>query len=98
MYQQLNLIEIFVGLGGLLLIIHGIFLAASLKYYNSLSQTFFIQKISNSERQILNAQIQENNKGSRYIISVFFIFFGVTCIMWAVGIKSSLGWPFNLLF
>lgn len=98
MFQKLTSIEIFVGIVGVLVVANGLFMLFSSKYYNSLSKTFFIEKISDQERQKLDKQIQDQNAGSRYIICIIVIFFGSTAIMWALGIKSALGWPFNLLF
>lgn len=95
---DLEPIEIFVGTAGLLLMVNGIITLFSSRYYELFSKTFFIEKVSNDEIQRVQEKIKKDHTSSRYVVSIFVIFFGFTAIAWALGYKSALGLPFNLLF
>jgi hypothetical protein len=98
MFDQLSLFEILIGLAGLTLVINGIAIIFSSRYYGLFSKTFFIETFSGTKRGQLEEQIKSEHTQSRYVIGIFTIFFGSTAIAWALGFESALGWPFNLLF
>lgn len=95
---EFDLLEIFIGAAGLLLVVNGFLALLFQKYYEFFSQTFFPERFSATEKQILREKIGKEYTSSRYVVSAFVIFFGITAIVWALGYKSALGWPFNLLF
>lgn len=96
--EQMDLQEICIGAAGLILVSNGIVTLLSPKYYELFSCTFFIEKMSDVDRQRVNQKIKSDHTQSRYVVSAFVIFFGLTAIAWAIGYKAALGWPFNLLF
>jgi len=92
------MLEYIIGLVGIALILNGIAAISSLKYYSKLSSVFFIEPISSASKNKIMTDIEADHFKSRYLISAFCIFFGTTIFLWAIGIKSALGWPFTIIF
>jgi hypothetical protein len=97
MPEQNVLLKTFVGMAGVIFLALGITIIFSAKVYSLVSKTYFLEKMSQQEKRAL-AEAITNNRTDRYITGAFIVFFGLTAIAWAFGLKSAIGWPFNLFF
>jgi hypothetical protein len=98
MFEQFGLFEMVIGFFGIVLVVNGVLFVFFVRYFDLFSATFFIETLSDTEKRLLNEKIKQDRTRSRYFVGLFLILFGLTAMAWALGYKSALGWPFNLLF
>lgn len=92
--EQIDILHVVGGILGVVLVVNTILVLIYPSYYSCLSRSFFIEPISEKQKEATREFIEKNVNSDRYLTSIVSLALAAFAIVWAFGQIKSVTVPF----